>query len=189
MRLPPTTGAGGSPSACPRRVPADPDRRAATGVTPLRLRPSEADGFAEQQDGAAPGVEFCVEDEQAVDGAGGPVGYLGAGAFQRKAVVFDAAQRGGQVGYQLLRPDDPDRAGGAAGVGGQLAPGARGGHEGAGFGDRVDAAHDNVGACSTPMPRPSPTAAASPPPSCAPSKAASRSRAPGSRSPTGSPAT
>jgi len=39
-------------------------------------------------------------------------------------VVFDAAQGGGQVGYQLLRPDDPDRAGGAAGVGGQLAPGA-----------------------------------------------------------------
>src|SRR5260370_57721 len=45
----------------------------------------------------------------------------------------------------LRRPDDPDRAGGAAGVGGQLAPGARGGHERAGFGDRVDAAHDNVG--------------------------------------------
>src|SRR5215831_18756304 len=26
---------------------------------------SESDGFAEQQDGAAPGVGFCVEDEQA----------------------------------------------------------------------------------------------------------------------------
>ena len=108
------------------------------------MRSSEADGFAEQQDGAASGVEFCVEDEEAVDGAGGPVGCLGAGAFQREAVVFDAAQRGGQVGYQLLRPDDPDRAGGAAGVGGQLASGARGGHERAGFGDRVDAAHNNV---------------------------------------------
>jgi Sigma-70 region 2 len=77
-------------------------------ASPLRLRPSEANGFAEQQDGAPPGVEFCVEDEQAVDGARGPVGCLGAGAFQREAVVFDAAQCGGQVGYQLLRPDDPE---------------------------------------------------------------------------------
>jgi len=44
-------------------------------------------------------------------------------------------------------------------------------------------------ACSTPPPRPSPTAAASSPPSCTPSKAASRSRAPGSKSPTVKPAT
>ena len=75
---------------------------------------SESDDFAEQQDGAAPGVGFCVEDEKAVDGAGLPVGHLGAGAFQREGVVFDAAQRGAQVGYDLLRPDDPDGAGGAA---------------------------------------------------------------------------
>jgi hypothetical protein len=34
---------------------------------------SEADGFAEQQDGAASGVGFRVEDEKAVDGAGPPV--------------------------------------------------------------------------------------------------------------------
>ena len=78
----------------------------------------EADGCAEQQDGAAPGAGFRVEDEQAVDGAGRPVGDLGAGAFQRKAVVFDAAQRGAQIGDHLLRPDDPDRAGGTAGVAG-----------------------------------------------------------------------
>jgi hypothetical protein len=81
-------------------------------------RISESDGFAEQQDGAAPGVGFCVEDEKAVDGARPPVGDLGADAFQREGVVFDAAQRGAQVGYHLLRPDDPDRAGGAAGVAG-----------------------------------------------------------------------
>ena len=30
---------------------------------------SESDGFAEQQDGAAPGMGFCVQDEKAVDGA------------------------------------------------------------------------------------------------------------------------
>src|SRR5215510_5003445 len=63
---------------------------------------SESDGFAEQQDGAASGVGFCVEDEKAVDGAGLPVDHLRAGAFQREAVVFDAAQRGGQVGDHLL---------------------------------------------------------------------------------------
>src|SRR5262249_17719328 len=84
-------------------------------------------------------------DEQAVDGAGFAVDGLGAGVFQRQAVVFDAAQRGGQVGHHLLRPDDPDRAGGAAGVAGQLAPAGRGDHEGAGFGDRVNAADDDVG--------------------------------------------
>src|SRR5262252_6495274 len=77
---------------------------------------SESDGFAEQQDDAAPGVGFCVEDEQAVDGAGLPVSHLDAGAFQREAVVFNAAQRGAQVGHHLLRPHDPDRAGGGAGV-------------------------------------------------------------------------
>src|SRR5262249_52558870 len=106
---------------------------------------SKSDGFAEQQDGAAPGVGFRVQDEQAVDGAGLPVGLLGAGVFQREAVVLDAAQPGGQVGYHLLRPDDPDRAGGGAGVAGQLAAAGRGDPQGPGFGDRVDAAHDDVG--------------------------------------------
>src|ERR1700733_7182832 len=76
---------------------------------------SESDGFAEQQHGAAPGVRLRVEHQKVVDGAGLPVGHLAAGAFQREGVVFDAAQRGAQVGYHLLRPDDPDRAGGAAG--------------------------------------------------------------------------
>ena len=33
-----------------------------------------------------------------------PVGHLGAGAFQRAGVVFDAAQRGAQVGYHLCAP-------------------------------------------------------------------------------------
>src|ERR1035438_1047352 len=64
---------------------------------------SESDGFAEQQDGAAPGLGFCVQDEKAVDGTGPPVGRLGAGAFQRKGMLFDAAQGGAQVGYHLLR--------------------------------------------------------------------------------------
>ena len=77
---------------------------------------SESDGLAEQQDGAAPWVGFRVEDEQVVDGAGLPVELLGAGAFQREAVVCDAAQRGGQVGHHLLRPNDPDRACGGARV-------------------------------------------------------------------------
>ena len=31
---------------------------------------SESDGFAEQQDGAAPGMGFCGEDEEAAGGAG-----------------------------------------------------------------------------------------------------------------------
>jgi len=48
---------------------------------------SESDGLAEEQDGAAAGIGFGVEDEQAVDGAGPPVGHPGAGAFQREAVV------------------------------------------------------------------------------------------------------
>src|SRR5258707_7398162 len=90
---------------------------------------SKSDGLAEQQDGTAPGAQLRVEDEEAVDGTGRPVGHLGAGAFQRKAVVFDAAQRSAQVGYHLLRPDDPDRAGRAAGVAGQLASAARRDHE------------------------------------------------------------
>src|SRR6266702_1585551 len=106
---------------------------------------SESDGFAEQQDDAAPGLEFRVEDEQAVDGTGLSVGLHGAVAFQREAVVFDAAQRSAQVGHHLLRPDDPDRAEGAAGVPGKLASAGRGDQKGAGFGDRVDAAQDDVG--------------------------------------------
>ena len=65
---------------------------------------SESDGFAEEQDDTSPGAGFCVEDEKAVDGAGLPVGHLGAGAFQWEGVVFDAAQRGAQVGYHLLGP-------------------------------------------------------------------------------------
>jgi hypothetical protein len=65
-------------------------------------------------------------------------------------VVFDAAQRGAQIRGHLLRPDDPDRAGGATGVAGQLASGARGDHEGAGFGERGDAAHGDVGAGEQP---------------------------------------
>src|SRR5579872_2058773 len=83
-----------------------------------RARCSEPDGFAEQQDGAPPWVGFGVEDEQPVDRAGLPVGRLGTSAFQRKAVVPHLAQRGLQVGHHLLRPDDPDRAGGAARVAG-----------------------------------------------------------------------
>jgi hypothetical protein len=63
-------------------------------------------------------VGFCVEDEQAVEGAGLPVGVHGAFVFQGKAVIFDALQRGVQVGYDLLRPDDPDRAGRGARVAG-----------------------------------------------------------------------
>src|SRR5215472_7858543 len=105
-----TNGKSGGPSVPGRQ----PDTRPASSAGRL-LVVSESDGFAEQQDGAASGLEFCVEDEKTVDGAGLPVGYLGAGAFQREGVVFDAAQRGAQVGYHLLRPDDPDRAGATAG--------------------------------------------------------------------------
>src|SRR5215471_17643536 len=94
-----------------------PDTRPASSAGRL-LVVSESDGFAEQQDGAASGVGFCVEDEKAVDGAGLPVDHLGAGAFQRESVVFDAAQRGAQVGHHLLRPYDPNRARAAADVGG-----------------------------------------------------------------------
>jgi EmrB/QacA subfamily drug resistance transporter len=91
---------------------------AAAGLwMPGRQRPgSESDGFAEQQDGTAPRVRFRVEDEHAVDGAGLPVDLHGAVAFQREAVVLDAAQRGAHVGHHLLGPDDPDRPGRAAGV-------------------------------------------------------------------------
>jgi hypothetical protein len=39
-----------------------------------RLLVSESDRFTEQQHGAVPGVGFRVEDKQAVDGAGLPVG-------------------------------------------------------------------------------------------------------------------
>src|SRR5438034_3604074 len=102
---------GGDPGAAQRQA----ERAARRWATPGG---SESDGFAEQQDGAAPGVGFCVEDEKAVDGTGPPIRHLSAGAFQREAVVFNAAQRGAQVGYHLLRPDDPDRAGGAAGIAG-----------------------------------------------------------------------
>src|SRR5262252_10045631 len=109
-------GKSGSPSVPGRR----PDTRPASPAGRLPAV-SEPDGFAEQQDDTAPGVGFCVEDEKAVDGAGLPVGHLGTGAFQWEGVVFDAAQRGAQVGYHLLGPDDPDRAGSAASVGGKLA--------------------------------------------------------------------
>jgi hypothetical protein len=60
-------------------------------------------------------------------------------------VLLDPPQRGVQVRDDLLRADDPDRAGRAAGHAGQPAPAARGDHEGAGLGDRVDAGHDDVG--------------------------------------------
>src|SRR6476469_10191849 len=106
---------------------------------------SKSDGFTEQQDNAAPGLGFGVEDEQAVDGTGLSVDLHGAAAFQWEAVLFDAPQRGAQVGHYLLRSDDPDRAEGTAGVPGKLASAGRSDHQGAGFGDRVDAAHDDVG--------------------------------------------
>src|SRR5215471_18146590 len=106
-------GKSGSPSVPGRQ----PYTRPASSTGGL-LAVSESDGFAEEQDCTAPGVGFRVEDKKAVDCAGLPVGHLGAGAFQREGVVFDAAQRGAQVGYHLLRPDDPDRAGGTAGVAG-----------------------------------------------------------------------
>jgi hypothetical protein len=61
-------------------------------------------------------------------------------------VLLDPAQRGVQVGHYLLRPHDPDRAGGAAGVAGQLAAAGRGDHQGAGLGDRGHAPHGDVGA-------------------------------------------
>jgi hypothetical protein len=57
-----------------------------------------------KQDGAAPGAGFGVEKEKAVDGAGPPVDRLGAAAFQREAVLFDAAQRGGQAGTTFCAP-------------------------------------------------------------------------------------
>ena len=47
---------------------------------------------------------FGVEKGKVVDGVGPSVGRLGAGAFQREAVVFDAAQRGGQVGTTFCAP-------------------------------------------------------------------------------------
>jgi len=72
--------------------------------------------LTEQQDGAAPGVGFPREDEQAVDRAGLPVRHLGSGAFQREAVLFDggAARCSGRV-----PPSAPRRSrsrGGAASV-------------------------------------------------------------------------
>jgi hypothetical protein len=57
---------------------------------------------------------------------------------------FDTAQRGFEVEHDLLRADDPDRAEGAAGVPGKLASAGRGDYQGAGFGDGVNAADDDV---------------------------------------------
>jgi Reverse transcriptase (RNA-dependent DNA polymerase) len=59
--------------------------------------------LAQQRDGGAPRVELCVEDEKAVDGAGLPVDHLGARAFQREGVVFDAARISDQAVLKLLR--------------------------------------------------------------------------------------
>ena len=42
----------------------------------------------------------------------------GSPSAVNRLLVLNAAQCGDQVGYHLLRPDDPDRAGGAAGVAG-----------------------------------------------------------------------
>jgi hypothetical protein len=70
---------------------------------------SESDGLREAAAPCRAGVRFRVQDEQPVDGARLPVFGLGAGAFQRQRVLFDAAQRGGQVGHHLLRPDDRRR--------------------------------------------------------------------------------
>src|SRR5258708_26608297 len=92
-------------------------RRTLTAVPQtLVVSQLKSDGFAEQQDGAAPGVRVRVEDEHAVDGTAPPVDLHGAFAFQRKPLVFDPAHRGAQVGHHLLRPADPDRLGVAAGV-------------------------------------------------------------------------
>src|SRR5215472_10904028 len=107
----PPSPASSSPSTATASngLPCRPSGALADDLAPPEV--SESDGFAEQQDDTAPGVGFCVEDEKAVDGAGLPVGHLGAGVFQWEGVVFDAAQRSAQVGNHLLRPDDPDRAG------------------------------------------------------------------------------
>jgi hypothetical protein len=60
--------------------------------------------WPDQQDGAAPGFGFSVEDKDAVEGTGHPVDLHGALVFQREAVLFDAAQRGRQVGHHLCAP-------------------------------------------------------------------------------------
>lgn len=60
----------------------------------MAYRGSESDGLAEQQDDAAPGLQFGVEDEQPVDATARAVDLHRAVVLQRKAVFFDAAQRG-----------------------------------------------------------------------------------------------
>lgn len=106
---------------------------------------SVSDGLPEKQHGAAPWAGFRIEDEQAVDGAGHPVHRLGSGVLQREGVLLYAAQGCAQVGHHLLRADDPDRVGGAARVGGELAAAARGENERAGLGDCGDAVDDEFG--------------------------------------------
>ena len=59
-------------------------------------------------------------------------------------MIFNATQSAGQVGYHFLGSDDPDRAGGAAGVAGKLASAAGGNHQGTGLGQRGDAADDDI---------------------------------------------
>src|SRR5260370_39462921 len=60
-------------------------RRTLTAVPQtLVVSQLKSDGFAEQQDGAAPGVRVRVEDEHAVDGTGPPGELHRAVAFQPK---------------------------------------------------------------------------------------------------------
>ena len=149
--------------AAARRVHRRPPGRRGLGGRPLSRRrrspptaggtdasASVADRLAQQQHGAAPGMRLGVEDQHPVDGARPPVDDLDAGALQRQDVILDPAQRGAQVGDDLLRADDPDRVGGAAGVAGQLAAAGRGDHQRAGLGDGVDAADRDVGAGEQP---------------------------------------
>ena len=65
---------------------------------------------------------LLVDLEHLADAAVLPVRRIGAGVFERKAVLDDPLVRRFQVGDELLRTDDEDDVGGAPGVGSERLP-------------------------------------------------------------------
>src|ERR1700730_1192812 len=105
---------------------------------------SEAGRLPDEDDVDAAGL-FLMDLQNLPDVAVLPVGGVRAGVLELQAVLVDPLVRGRQGGDELLRADDEDDAGGAPGVGGELAARGRGDDQRSVTGDRVDAAEGVIG--------------------------------------------
>src|SRR5689334_7118082 len=124
---------------------ASPTRSTGTrSTTSGRTRRSEADRLPDEHDVDA-ARQLLVDLEDLPDRAVLAVGGGRPGVLELQAVLVDPLVRRLQGRDELLRADHEDDAGGAPGVGGELAARGRGDDQRAVAGDRVHAAQGVVG--------------------------------------------